>query len=464
MSLNDAAKTGKIAVWWDMKECPVPEGIDAHRVRPSIEGGFKELGYSGPVSITAYGDQKQTPEYLLRALSSTGVAVVHVRSESTCAVMYEHMMNWREENPPPATMMIITNQMLDVFDWDLARLQQQRTGYHICLAYTIRQRAELIVDTRKEWLWEKLLLGTTTSTSAGELSTVFHCEYCSLDCQSLNCFKEHLSTKKHQLQEVIRPQRTELISATNKWGKNYAATPEYATAKIHVWWDMFDCPIPDGYDARRVRPSLEGAFKELGYSGPVSITAFGDHTQTPKRHLQALSSTGIDVAHATLGVISSRIFDDLMEWRGRITTPATMMIISDGVEELIAKLQQRIKFNLFWAYSCRPWTMSVVLTSAEWLWDSLLAVSATKRHVLRNCSASAVESTGMFYCKLCYTKRTLLDKFIKHLSSKKHLSEQEGCITDRRRRAKKHRLFWLKARVSFSKEQAVEECSLVEEL
>ncbi|XP_022560944.2 uncharacterized protein LOC106404849 isoform X1 [Brassica napus] len=318
MSLNDAAKTGKIAVWWDMKECPVPEGIDAHRVRPSIEGGFKELGYSGPVSITAYGDQKQTPEYLLRALSSTGVAV-----------------------------------------------------------------------------------------------------------------------------EVIRPQPTELISATNKWGKNYAATPEYATAKIHVWWDMFDCPIPDGYDARLVRPSLEGAFKELGYSGPVSITAFGDHTQTPKRHLQALSSTGIDVAHATLGVISSRIFDDLMEWRGRITTPATMMIISDGVEELIAKLQQRIKFNLFWAYSCRPWTMSVVLTSAEWLWDSLLAVSATKRHVLRNCSASVVESTGMFYCKLCYTKRTLLDKFIKHLSSKKHLS-QEGCITDRRRRAKKHRLFWLK--------------------
>ena len=64
---------------------------------------------------------------------------------------------------------------------------------------------------------------------------------------------------------------------------------------------MFDCPIPDGYDARLVRPSLEGAFKELGYSGPVSITAFGDHTQTPKRHLQALSSTGIDVAHATLG-------------------------------------------------------------------------------------------------------------------------------------------------------------------
>ena len=50
-----------------------------------------------------------------------------------------------------------------------------------------------------------------------------------------------------------------------------------------------------------------------------------------------------------------------------------MMIISDEAEENLAKLQQLKKYNLFWAYSCRPWKMSVVLTSAEWLWDSLLA-------------------------------------------------------------------------------------------
>lgn len=73
------------------------------------------------------------------------------------------------------------------------------------------------------------------------------------------------------------------------------------TAKIVVWWDMKDCPIPEGYDARQVRPSIERACKKIGYSGPVSITAFGDHKQTPERHLHALSSTGIDVAHALPG-------------------------------------------------------------------------------------------------------------------------------------------------------------------
>ncbi|KAF3554620.1 hypothetical protein F2Q69_00011704 [Brassica cretica] len=75
------------------------------------------------------------------------------------------------------------------------------------------------------------------------------------------------------------------------------ATAECGTAKIAVWWDMKDCPIPEGYDAGRVRASLEAAFKERGYSGPVSITAYGDQTQTPGHILQGLVSTGISVAH-----------------------------------------------------------------------------------------------------------------------------------------------------------------------
>ena len=60
---------------------------------------------------------------------------------------------------------------------------------------------------------------------------------------------------------------------------------------------MDQCPIPEEYDARLVRPSIEAAFKEIGYSGPVSITAYADHKETPNHVLLALSSTGVDVAH-----------------------------------------------------------------------------------------------------------------------------------------------------------------------
>ncbi|KAL0686242.1 hypothetical protein Bca4012_053090 [Brassica carinata] len=219
-------------------------------------------------------------------------------------------------------------------------------------------------------------------------------------------------------------------------------------AKIHVLWDMFDCPIPDCYDARRIRPSLEGAFKELGYSGPVSITAYGDHKQTPQHHLQALSSTGIDVAHATLEVVNGRISDDIDEWQYNNPTPATMMIISDEADDafsdFLPHLLQSNKYNLFLAYSFRPREMSVLVTSAEWLWDSLLA--ETRRHVLlRKCSGSSIErvgeSTGMFYCKVCYSDFKHLDEFMKHLSSKKHALNGKR-ITDHFERSENLQLFW----------------------
>ena len=64
---------------------------------------------------------------------------------------------------------------------------------------------------------------------------------------------------------------------------------------------MLTCPIPQGYDARQVRPSIEAAVKELGYYGPVSITSYGDHKHTPLQALQALSSTGVDIAHTVSG-------------------------------------------------------------------------------------------------------------------------------------------------------------------
>lgn len=46
----------------------------------------------------------------------------------------------------------------------------------------------------------------------------------------------------------------------------------------------------------------------------------------------------------------------------------------------------------------------------------------TRRHVLQKCSESS-ESTGMFYCKMCYCDCKSLDHFRKHLLSKEHALE-----------------------------------------
>ncbi|CAA7059766.1 unnamed protein product [Microthlaspi erraticum] len=78
---------------------------------------------------------------------------------------------------------------------------------------------------------------------------------------------------------------------------NSKAAPEFVNSKTTVLWDMDTCPVPVGYDARRVRPSIESALKNLGYLGPVTISAMGNLEKTPAHVLQGLSSTGIAVTN-----------------------------------------------------------------------------------------------------------------------------------------------------------------------
>ncbi|WZZ31943.1 hypothetical protein YC2023_015344 [Brassica napus] len=422
--------TANIAVWWDMKDCPIPEGYEAGQVRSSLEAAFKEQGYSGPVSITAYGDQTQTPDHILKGLLSTEVSVAHTKSESTSYFMYEDLVKWRRLNPPPATMMIISDQVGDKFTWDLVRLQQ-RTLYKLFLAYLVKPEY-MVLSISEQWCWKKLL--SSSPPAAGvQAGAKCYCKSCNYNSGYLKKFRKHLSSYSHSREEYVNPTDHKLVRYTEDWGRNYKATPEFATAKIQVWWDMLTCPIPQGYDARQVRPSIEAAVKELGYYGPVSITAYRDHKHTPR---QALSSTGVDIAHTVSDVTYSRMFSDMLEWHRNNPpqTAAIIMLISDNVEILdcgLVSLLQENNYNFFLAYSFRPYKMSYLLTSAEWLWESIL--SGEKR-LLQNCSSSGSgndQSTSMFYCRLCVGFNTKsIDKFRAHLSSDEEHAQEENEIRE----------------------------------
>ncbi|KAL0863549.1 hypothetical protein Bca101_042667 [Brassica carinata] len=374
MSMKATAEyaTAEIAVWWDMKDCPIPEGYDAGRVRASLEAAFEEVGYSGPVSITAYGDQTQIPGHILQGLVSSGISVAHTRS--------------------------------------------------------VRPQAAILLHTSEEWCWKSLLYGKPSAPVVVVQGAKLYCKSCNFDSQSLKKFKKHLSSYKHAREESINPTYDKVVPVTDDWGKNYKATPEFATAKIQVWWNMMSCPIPEGYDARRVRPSLEAAFKELGYSGPVSITAYNDHNLTP---LQALSSTGVDVFHVVPGF--TYMYSDVAEWHddNPPQAAAILMVITDFVDSMsngLVRLLQRNNYKLFLSYTHRPSKMSYLLTSAEWLWESLLAAGSKKRTLLlQKCSTASesVEPTATLYCKLCDFGTKSIDNFRTHLSTDEEHAEEE---------------------------------------
>lgn len=60
VSLNVAE--AKIGVFWDVKECPIPTGLDPSSVYQNIKSALAKKGYHGEVTITPYCDRNQFPD------------------------------------------------------------------------------------------------------------------------------------------------------------------------------------------------------------------------------------------------------------------------------------------------------------------------------------------------------------------------------------------------------------------
>jgi hypothetical protein len=68
----------KTSVWWDIENCHVPRGCDPHRIAQNMSSALAAAGYTGPITISAYGDTGCVPHLVQHALSSTGIALHHV--------------------------------------------------------------------------------------------------------------------------------------------------------------------------------------------------------------------------------------------------------------------------------------------------------------------------------------------------------------------------------------------------
>ncbi|XP_018479965.2 uncharacterized protein LOC108851028 isoform X1 [Raphanus sativus] len=225
-------------------------------------------------------------------------------------------MEFKRNNPPPATIMLVSDKVDRELSFRLCRNQQIQRGYNLVRARSFLGNPSRLYHTA-DWRWKTILEAaadsvsqdtTTTSSVLQKCSSSvdssalssFVCRACKFTGLSVASFTSHLSTEEHEQTKMEKFSVPDFLPFfTTKM--NDQAAPEYVNSKTAVWWDMDTCPVPDGYDARRVRPSIQGALKDLGYCGPVTITAMGNLENAHPHLLQALSSTGILVQHTKRG-------------------------------------------------------------------------------------------------------------------------------------------------------------------
>ncbi|XP_010477924.1 PREDICTED: uncharacterized protein LOC104756952 [Camelina sativa] len=101
-------------VLWDINKCPVPHGFNPRLVGPCIKRFLESSRYPGPFSIVAIGLLSDVPEDTLRAVSSTGIVVLHNVANGSAALqntVFELALSRR----PPLNIIVITPMASDLF-------------------------------------------------------------------------------------------------------------------------------------------------------------------------------------------------------------------------------------------------------------------------------------------------------------------------------------------------------------
>lgn len=163
----------KTSVWWDIENCQVPKGCDPHAIAQNISSALAKLYYSGPVSISAYGDTNRIPASVQQALSSTGIALNHVPAgvkDASDKKILVDMLFWAVDNPAPANYLLISGDR----DFSNALHQLRMRRYNILLAQPQKASAPLIAAAKSVWLWTSLVAGGFPLTS-GESSQLADC-------------------------------------------------------------------------------------------------------------------------------------------------------------------------------------------------------------------------------------------------------------------------------------------------
>ncbi|XP_010469125.1 PREDICTED: uncharacterized protein LOC104749234 [Camelina sativa] len=171
---SENAEAKKICVFWDVVECPIPDGLDPDSVYRNIESALEKKGcLPRNVSIRAYGDKNHDlmDEFLLANIMflPAGDSMARFRR------MGHDFFGWGINNRN-SSLMVISR---DNTEFASSLRVYKKTGFNILVAQpengiercpNCRKPLEEIITD--EWLWESLSAGgDPTSTTQEKLTS-----------------------------------------------------------------------------------------------------------------------------------------------------------------------------------------------------------------------------------------------------------------------------------------------------
>ncbi|GJN33230.1 hypothetical protein PR202_gb21806 [Eleusine coracana subsp. coracana] len=128
------------------------------RIVQNMSSALAAAGYTGPISISAYGDTSCVPHHVQHALSSTGITLNHVPAgikDASDKKILVDMLIWAIDNPPPANYLLISGDR----DFSNALHKLKMRQYNILLAQPPNVSQALTAAAKSVWLWKSFVAG-----------------------------------------------------------------------------------------------------------------------------------------------------------------------------------------------------------------------------------------------------------------------------------------------------------------
>ncbi|KAK3127828.1 hypothetical protein QOZ80_7AG0578920 [Eleusine coracana subsp. coracana] len=306
----------KTSVWWDIENCHVPRGCDPHRIVQNMSSALAAAGYTGPISISAYGDTSCVPHHVQHALSSTGITLNHVPAgikDASDKKILVDMLIWAIDNPPPANYLLISGDR----DFSNALHKLKMRQYNILLAQPPNVSQALTAAAKSVWLWKSFVAGepqlaesqytsSTTNSSVDDSDVPQNIVSDSSDPtphvqNSIHLDQQKVGNGKADKQHKVRQPRKNQTDNVSKAASNeetsvdgVAGSPKVSSASQPNHSHNFSSsslPSPELHDAAKVTPKIQ----PFSLSKKPAKSAHSHQKSAPHDFYQGKKKPGVSI-------------------------------------------------------------------------------------------------------------------------------------------------------------------------
>ncbi|KFK31214.1 hypothetical protein AALP_AA6G083300 [Arabis alpina] len=162
--------TKSTCVFWDVDDCPIPNGVDFNLIYQNIKSALANNGYDGSLEIKLYGEKKPFSDDLML---DNEITFVHKATKNVLArVMLLDILAWALDNTTAYTSyqksyvmvmsqdVISDNMLVDTLDHLYSSSFDILLAQSVEVATTLQPKSRVLpFKVPSVWIWTSLIAG-----------------------------------------------------------------------------------------------------------------------------------------------------------------------------------------------------------------------------------------------------------------------------------------------------------------